>query len=88
VEIYSSCVSRSGSLTKHDAFRLATRRQEVIAREGYDPVFGARRSKRVIQRAILDALSLEILSGRCQRGDKIQVMWTRRRTGALVFERA
>ena len=46
--------------------------KELIAREGYDPVFGARPLKRVIQKTILDALSLEILTGRFKEGDRIK----------------
>ncbi len=43
-----------------------------LAREGYDPAYGARPLKRVIQKEILDPLSLEILDGRFADGDKIQ----------------
>ena len=43
-----------------------------LAREGYDPAYGARPLKRVIQKEILDQLSLEILDGRFADGDKIQ----------------
>jgi ATP-dependent Clp protease ATP-binding subunit ClpB len=62
--------------------------KELIAREGYDPVFGARPIKRVIQKRILDALSMEILSGRFKEGDKITVDVDKKKGGALVFERA
>ncbi len=61
--------------------------KDVIAREGYDPVFGARPLKRVIQKKILDALSLEILSGNFKEGDKIKVAVDKKRAGELVFER-
>ncbi len=40
---------------------------DFIAREGFDPQFGARPLKRVMQRRILNALSKEILSGRIQK---------------------
>jgi ATP-dependent Clp protease ATP-binding subunit ClpB len=42
-----------------------------LAREGYDPVYGARPLKRAIQRDLLDPLSLEILEGRFREGDRI-----------------
>lgn len=42
-----------------------------LAREGYDPAYGARPLKRVIQREILDPLSLEILDGKFGEGDHI-----------------
>jgi ATP-dependent Clp protease ATP-binding subunit ClpB len=40
---------------------------------GYDPQFGARPLKRVIQREILDALSKELLSGKLLPGDAVHV---------------
>ena len=36
---------------------------DVLAREGYDPAFGARPIKRLIQRKVVDELSMKILSG-------------------------
>ncbi len=62
--------------------------KDVIARDGYDPVFGARPLKRVIQKKILDALSLEILSGNFKEGDRIKVVVDKKRAGELAFERA
>ena len=45
----------------------------LIAREGYDPVYGARPLKRAIQKEILDPLSLEILEGKFHEGQTIRV---------------
>ena len=45
--------------------------ERFLAREGYDPVYGARPLKRAIQRALLDPLSLELLEGRFKEGDTI-----------------
>jgi len=47
--------------------------EEVLAREGYDPVYGARPLKRAIQHSLLDPLSLELLEGRFKGGDTIRV---------------
>jgi ATP-dependent Clp protease ATP-binding subunit ClpB len=44
-----------------------------IAREGYDPVYGARPLKRAIQKDILDPLSLDILEGKFGEGQTIRV---------------
>ena len=44
-----------------------------LAEEGYDPVFGARPLKRVIQRALQDQLAEMILAGDVMDGDKINV---------------
>jgi ATP-dependent Clp protease ATP-binding subunit ClpB len=67
---------------------LSDAAKELIAREGYDPVFGARPLKRVIQKTVLDALSLEILAGRFKEGDKIQADVDKKQPGALVFRRS
>jgi ATP-dependent Clp protease ATP-binding subunit ClpB len=62
--------------------RLAARRivldvtdaaKALIAREGYDPAFGARPLKRVIQREIGDRLAIEILEGKVAEGDTVTV---------------
>ncbi|MGH1424919.1 MAG: ATP-dependent chaperone ClpB [Pseudooceanicola sp.] len=44
-----------------------------LADEGYDPVFGARPLKRVIQKALQDPLAELILSGDVKDGDTIEV---------------
>lgn len=44
-----------------------------LADEGYDPVFGARPLKRVIQRALQDPLAELLLSGDVKNGDTIAV---------------
>ena len=44
-----------------------------LARDGYDPAFGARPLKRVIQRELADALALAILEGRYGDGDVVVV---------------
>lgn len=44
-----------------------------LADEGYDPVFGARPLKRVIQRAIQDPLAELILAGDAKDGDEISI---------------
>jgi len=59
--------------------------KQFLGREGYDPAYGARPLKRVIQREILDPLSLEILDGRFGEGDHIEA---RQMDGKLSFEKA
>ncbi|MER3395983.1 MAG: ATP-dependent chaperone ClpB [Acidimicrobiia bacterium] len=46
-----------------------------LAELGYDPVFGARPLKRVIQREIADKLALQLLEGRFEEGDTVEVDW-------------
>ena len=44
-----------------------------LAHEGYDPAYGARPLKRVIQRAVQDGLADEILAGRVSDGSRVVV---------------
>ena len=45
----------------------------LLAEEGYDPAFGARPLKRLIQQKILDPLAMEIVDGKIKEGDHIKV---------------
>jgi ATP-dependent Clp protease ATP-binding subunit ClpB len=47
--------------------------KRVIAEEGYDPAYGARPLKRVIQRRIQDQLALRLLKGEFVDGDHVEV---------------
>ncbi|MEQ8842747.1 MAG: AAA family ATPase [Acidimicrobiales bacterium] len=62
--------------------RLSTRRltldvtddaKQLLAVEGFDPAFGARPLKRLIQRAIGDPLAIAILEGTYEEGDLVTV---------------
>ncbi len=57
---------------------------EALAREGYDPVYGARPLKRLIQKRIQDRLALMLLNGDIKPGDKIR-MNLDEKTGEFVF---
>jgi len=57
--------------------------REYLAKEGYDPDFGARPLKRTIQREVQDPLALKVVSGEISEGDTIKV--TSDKDG-LVFE--
>jgi ATP-dependent Clp protease ATP-binding subunit ClpB len=46
--------------------------RRLLAREGYDPAFGARPLKRVIQRMIENPLSLAFLEGEVRDGDRVR----------------
>jgi ATP-dependent Clp protease ATP-binding subunit ClpB len=56
--------------------------REYIANKGYEPQFGARPLKRVLQREIQDPLALELLSGRIHDGSTVTVDLV---DGMLVF---
>ena len=50
---------------------LTDKAKKFLAKEGYDPAYGARPLKRVIQQQILNPLSVAILDGEFGEGDKI-----------------
>jgi ATP-dependent Clp protease ATP-binding subunit ClpB len=43
--------------------------KQFLAAEGYDPVYGARPLKRVIQKRLMDPLALKVLNGEIRDGD-------------------
>ncbi len=45
----------------------------ALAHQGYDPAFGARPLKRVIQRELADTLAVQILDGKLAEGDTVTV---------------
>jgi ATP-dependent Clp protease ATP-binding subunit ClpB len=53
-----------------------------LANKGYDPVYGARPLKRVIQKTVQDPLAEQILAGRIKDGQQVKVTV---RGGALVI---
>lgn len=59
--------------------------KEWIGRLGYDPSFGARPLKRVIQKHVVDALSQKILAGEINEGDAVEL--SMEGEGKLVFRK-
>jgi ATP-dependent Clp protease ATP-binding subunit ClpB len=59
--------------------------KRYLAQEGFDPVFGARPLKRVIQRELQDPLAREMLEGKFSEGETVRVVL---RDGQLAFEKA
>jgi ATP-dependent Clp protease ATP-binding subunit ClpB len=57
--------------------------KELLAREGYDPSFGARPLKRAIQTMIQNPLAMKLLQGEILPGDTVHVS---ARNGEMVFE--
>jgi ATP-dependent Clp protease ATP-binding subunit ClpB len=47
--------------------------KEILAREGYDPAFGARPLKRALQKEIVDPLAIRLLEGKFKAGDTVFV---------------
>jgi ATP-dependent Clp protease ATP-binding subunit ClpB len=73
---------------QHITLSVTDAAKGTLARESYDPVFGARPLKRTIQKLILDALSMEILSGKFKDGDKIKVDVDKKSDSQLIFVRS
>src|SRR5437867_3144691 len=63
--------------------KLSDSAKELLAREGYDPVYGARPLRRTIQREILNPLSIDILEGKVREGQTVHV---NAKDGALEFQ--
>lgn len=56
---------------KDIAFQATPKAKALLAERGFDPTLGARPLRRVIQKLILDPLSLKIVAGEIQRGQKV-----------------
>jgi len=65
---------------------LTTGARRWISKTGYDPDFGARPLKRVLQREVADPIALELLKGDYRDGDTILV--DAKPDGGLVFDSA
>ena len=55
------------------ALTLDAKARDWLAEKGYDPAYGARPLKRVIQKFVQDPLSELILSGRIKDGEKVSI---------------
>jgi len=63
---------------------LTDQAKELIGNLGYDPTYGARPLRRVIQKQLVDKLALKMLDGEFSPGDRVRVDAA---DGELVFER-
>ncbi len=60
--------------------------KDYLAREGYDPAFGARPLKRALQKLIIDPLAIRLLEGKFKQGDTVFVNVTPERKLELSLE--
>jgi len=67
------------------AIELTDAARELIGNLGYDPTYGARPLKRVIQKRLVDRLALALLEGEFSEGDTVRVDAA---DGELVFTKA
>ncbi|HEY6221739.1 MAG TPA: AAA family ATPase, partial [Candidatus Eisenbacteria bacterium] len=61
---------------------------DILAKEGYDPVFGARPLRRVIEHRVQNPLAQAILKGEFKPGDTVRVRLGKDDEAPLRFERA
>jgi ATP-dependent Clp protease ATP-binding subunit ClpB len=98
VEFHSLTREQIGEIVELQVTRLIERVRErgieveltdeartLLGNLGYDPTYGARPLKRVIQKRLVDPLALAILEGRFVTGDTVKVDAAE---GELVLERA
>ena len=64
---------------------LSADARTLLGNLGYDPTYGARPLKRVIQKQLVDRLALKILEGEFQEGDTVLVTAA---DGELAFDKA
>jgi ATP-dependent Clp protease ATP-binding subunit ClpB len=64
---------------------LSDEARTLLGNLGYDPIYGARPLKRVVQKQLVDKLALKILEGEFGEGDTVKVDAG---AGEIVFERA
>jgi ATP-dependent Clp protease ATP-binding subunit ClpB len=55
------------------AVEMTPAARDYLALKGYDPTFGARPLKRLIQREVQDPLAMKLLSGEIREGDTVEV---------------
>ncbi|MEX2186421.1 MAG: AAA family ATPase, partial [Pirellulales bacterium] len=70
---------------RHIILDLTDAAKDLLADEGFDPVYGARPLKRVIQKRLADALAMKLLVGEYSDGDTINVD---AHNGEMVFGQA
>jgi len=70
---------------KEITIKISDEAKELLVKEGFDPNLGARPLKRVIQRLILDPLSIKIVTNEISEGSRILID---ERAGKIIFEMA
>jgi len=58
---------------KEISISISEKAKELLAKEGFDPNLGARPLKRVIQRLILDPLSIKIVTSEIREGERVLI---------------
>ncbi len=69
--------------SKEIKIQISEKAKELLVKEGFDPNLGARPLKRVIQRLILDPLSLKIVTNEIAEGNRVLIDEDK---GKIIFE--
>ncbi len=72
VEIQIEILKRTLKSKKLD-LSITDKAKKLLAKEGFDPVYGARPLKRVIQNEVQNVLAMKLLNGEVKEGDKVTV---------------
>ena len=72
-------------LERRIQLKMTEKAKEWLAKEGFDPAYGARPLKRVIQKEIQDKLAMKILEGKFKEGSTITADMDDKK-GELVFK--
>ncbi len=69
---------------RHIILTVTDKARDFLAREGYDPAYGARPLKRTLQRKIQDPLALMLLDGKFSEGDTVLVDLSIEKEGLVI----
>ncbi len=60
-------------MSKKISVEITEKAKELLAKEGFDPVYGARPLKRVIQNEVSNVLAMKMLNGEIKEGDLVVI---------------
>ncbi len=80
VDVQLHAIASQVKMSKDIALHFDASLRESLAKDGYDPAFGARPLKRLMQKRILDPLALEIIDGNIREGQSVNVSFKGGRT--------
>ena len=75
VDVQLPALARHIEASKNIRLEFADSTKKALATEGYDPAFGARPLKRVIQNRKLNALAKNIIDGSIKQGSEVIVKY-------------
>lgn len=58
---------------RQNKIKIADKAKKLLIEQGYDPVFGARPLKRMMDNLVLDEIAMKIIEGKIKEGDTVKV---------------